>query len=97
MSFFKSIGKLAGNFLGLRSGASSQARQFNSDWGQQIQAQAGELQAQRFAFDSAIQTQNLYDRTQQTVDDLNRQDAQNDSTKVKLGQASGRNYFTFGA
>lgn len=97
MSFFKNIGKLAGNFLGLRSGASAQARQFNSDWGQQFQAQAGELQAQRFAFDSALQTQNLYDQTQNDVEELNRKAAREDSTKVRLGQASGRTFFNFGA
>lgn len=97
MSFFKSIGRLAGNFFGLRSGASAQARRFNSDWGDQIQAQAGELAAQRFAFDSALDTQNLYDQTQNQVEDLNRKAAREDSTKVKLGQASGRTFFNFGA
>lgn len=97
MSFFKNIGKLAGNFLGFRSGASSQARNFNSDWGDQISLASAQNQAQKFAFDSALKTQALYDQTQATIDGINKSESQEDETKVILGKSGKRSFFNFGA
>lgn len=90
MSFFKKAGGLLGNILGIRSGSSSQVRQFAEDWGfQQRQLQA-DMQAQQFGLRASTELTSLQDEAEAKMADTLRKEAANDQAQVELANANNK-------
>lgn len=90
MSFFKKLGGVVGNVLGIRSGSSSQVRQFAEDWGfQQRQLQA-DMQAQQFGFRASTELTALQDQAESQIADTLRKEAAASQPQVELANANNK-------
>ena len=90
MSFFKKAGGLLGNILGIRSGSSSQVRQFAEDWGfQQRQLQA-DMQAQQFGLRASTELTSLQDEAEAKMADTLRKEAADSQPQVELANANNK-------
>lgn len=90
MSFFKKAGGLLGNILGIRSGSSSQVRQFAEDWGfQQRQLQA-DMQAQQFGLQASTELTSLQDEAEAKMADTLRKEAAASQPQVELANANNK-------
>lgn len=90
MSFFKKAGGLLGNILGIRSGSSSQVRQFAEDWGfQQRQLQA-DMQAQQFGLRASTELTSLQDEAEAKMADTLRKEATASQPQVELANANNK-------
>lgn len=90
MSFFKKLGGTIGGILGIRSGSSSQVRQFADDWAfQQRQLQA-DMQAQQFGFRASTELTALQDAAEAQISDTLRKEAANDQPQVELANANNK-------
>jgi hypothetical protein len=90
MSFFKKAGGLLGNILGIRSGSSSQVRQFAEDWGfQQRQLQA-DMQAQQFGLRASTELTSLQDEAEAKMADTLRKEAAASQPQVELANANNK-------
>lgn len=90
MSFFKKLGGAVGNILGIRSGSSSQLRQFNDDWAfQQRQLQA-DMQAQQFGFRASTELAALQDQAESQIADTLRKEALGTQPQVELASTTNK-------
>lgn len=96
MSFFKKVGRAVGGMLGIRSGQSGQIRDALAEANRQYAIQSGENLARRFQFEGAMETQKLFDETEELAQDLQRKDQAASQTKVEFAPALKRNFFSFG-
>lgn len=95
MSFFKKAGGLLGNILGIRSGSSSQVRQFAEDWGfQQRQLQA-DMQAQQFGLRASTELTSLQDEAEAKMADTLRKEAAASQPQVELANANNKSRQAF--
>lgn len=90
MSFFKKLGGAVGNILGIRSGSSSQLRQFSDDWAFQQRQLAADMQAQQFGFKAATELTALQDQAESQLASTLRQEAANDQAQVELANANNK-------